>query len=146
MIVHSTYYLCINMLYVSFTRPLPSLATVPPHRAELGTGTSRSLDAGAVDADHRESPTVCALEVAGKTHPVDISLMKFGHIKICKIFGEYGVGGPVCSLASLNLGFTSVLPMTSPGTSQMQRRNTNHWRCSQFNRCVFILACGFTDL
>ena len=86
-----------------FTRPLPSLAT------ELGTGTSRSLDAGAVDADHRESPTVCAFEVAGKTHPVDISLMKFGHIKICKIFDEYGVG-PVCSLAPLNLGFTNDKP------------------------------------
>lgn len=110
MIVHSTYYLCINMLYVSFTRPLPSLATVPSHRAELGTGTSRSLDAGAVDADHRESPTVCALEVAEKTHPVDISWMKFGHIKICKIFGEYGVEGPVCSLAPLNLGFTNDKP------------------------------------
>ena len=86
--------------------------TSPPfagNSTELGTGTSRSLDAGAVDADHRESPTVCALEVARKTHPVDISLMKFGHIKICKIFGEYGVG-PVCSLASLNLGFTNDKP------------------------------------
>lgn len=35
MIVHSTYYLCINMLYVSFTRPLPSLATVPSLAQEL---------------------------------------------------------------------------------------------------------------
>ena len=46
------------------------------------------------------------LKLLGKTHPVDTSLMKFGHFSDGMIFA-YGVGGPCCSLAPLNLGFTN---------------------------------------